>query len=213
MIDPAKLVAFVVVSSFVSLTPGPQMVFVMTQAAWRGHRAGFAALSGLQLGNAAWYLLAGLGLGTLAAAFPAAFTTLTVAGALYLAWLGFKALRHAGEAAEEGAGPPPRATRHALRDTLVVSLSNPKSLVYVLAILPPFIDARSPVMPQIALLAPIGITIDFAIGAIYALAGGGLSKAMQRPAVRQWLERSVGTIFLALAGFILFELIRRSGAL
>ena len=96
MIDPAKLAAFAVVTGLVSLMPGPQMVFVMTQAAWRGPRAGAAALAGLQLGNASWFVLAGLGLGTLALAWPGAFTLLTAVGALYLAWLGLQAWRHAG---------------------------------------------------------------------------------------------------------------------
>lgn len=202
MIDPAKLAAFALVTGLVSLTPGPQMVFVMTQAAWRGPRAGAAALAGLQLGNLTWFVLAGLGLGTLAAAWPKAFTALTVAGALYLGWLGLQALIHAGKSVVED-GPPPRATRHALRDTLLVSLSNPKSLVYVLALLPPFVDPRMPVAPQLALLAVIAISLDVLVGAIYVLAGGGLAAAMRRPAVRLWLERAVGAIFLALAALIL----------
>lgn len=211
MIDPAKLAAFAVVTGLVSLMPGPQMVFVMTQAAWRGPRAGAAALAGLQLGNATWFVMAGLGLGTLALAWPGAFTALTAAGALYLAWLGYQAWRHAGTQPSEEA--PKRASTHALRDTLVVSLSNPKSLVYVLALLPPFIDPHQPVVPQLALLAAIAITLDLTVGAIYVAAGGGLSAVMDRPAVRLWFERAIGTIFLILAASILFELARRGGAL
>jgi threonine/homoserine/homoserine lactone efflux protein len=211
MIDPAKLAAFAVVTGLVSLMPGPQMVFVMTQAAWRGPRAGAAALAGLQLGNATWFVLAGLGLGTLAAAWPQAFTALTVAGALYLAWLGAQALRPANGSADDDALPPRRATAHALRDTLMVSLSNPKSLVYVVALLPPFVDARAPVAPQLALLAAIAIALDVAVGCVYVLAGGGLAAAMRRPTVRVWLERSVGTIFVVLAMLILVDLVRRGG--
>src|SRR6188768_3525218 len=103
MIDPAKLAAFAFVTGLVSLMPGPQMIFVMTQAAWRGPRAGAAALAGLQLGNATWFVMAGLGLGALAAAAPGAFTLLTAAGGLYLAWLGVQALRHAGRQGGEPA--------------------------------------------------------------------------------------------------------------
>jgi len=211
MIDPAKLAAFALVTGFVSLVPGPQMVFVMTQAAWRGPRAGAAALAGLQLGNATWFVMAGLGLGTLALAWPSAFTVLTAVGAIYLAWLGLQALRHSGTA-EEGEAPR-RATRHALRDSLVVSLSNPKSLIYVLALLPPFVDPLQPVAPQLALLAAIAISLDLSIGLIYVAAGGGLSGAMSRPAVRLWLERGIGTIFLVLATVILADLVRRGGAM
>ena len=212
MIDPAKLAAFAVITGLVSLMPGPQMVFVMTQAAWRGPRAGAAALAGLQLGNATWFVMAGLGLGTLALAWPGAFTALTAAGALYLAWLGFQAWRHAGTQ-PEGEAPRRALGRHALRDSLAVSLSNPKSLVYVLALLPPFVDPGMPVAPQLALLAAIAIALDLAVGAVYVAAGGGLSAAMNRPAVRLWLERAIGTIFLVLAAAILVELARRGGAM
>lgn len=210
MFDPAKLAAFAVVTGLVSLMPGPQMVFVMTQAAWRGPRAGAAALAGLQLGNATWFLMAGLGLGALAAAAPGAFTLLTAAGALYLAWLGFQAWRHAG--AEPGEQAPRRATRHALRDSLAVALSNPKSLVYVLALLPQFVDPELAVAPQLALLAAIAIALDLSVGLIYVAAGGGLSAAMARPAVRLWFERAIGTIFLVLAAVIFVELARRGGS-
>ena len=211
MIDPAKLAAFAFVTGLVSLMPGPQMVFVMTQAAWRGPRAGAAALAGLQLGNATWFVMAGLGLGTLALAWPAAFTALTAAGALYLAWLGLQAWRHAG--AQPLAEAPPRASRHALRDSLAVSLSNPKSLVYVLALLPPFVDPRLPVAPQLALLAAIAIALDLTVGAIYVAAGGGLSAAINRAAVRLWFERAIGAIFLVLAAAVLADLARRGGAI
>jgi homoserine/homoserine lactone efflux protein len=214
MIDPAKLAAFAAITGLVSLMPGPQMVFVMTQAAWRGPRAGAAALAGLQLGNATWFVLAGLGLGTLAIAWQRAFTALTAAGALYLAWLGWQALRHAGRraAAEPVDAAPPRRSRHALHDSLVVSLSNPKSLVYVLALLPPFVDPRLPVAPQLVLLAAVAIALDLAVGAVYVAAGGGLAAAMSRPAVRRWFERAIGATFLALAAAILVELARQGGA-
>ena len=209
MIDPAKLAAFALVTALVSLVPGPQMVFVMTQAAWRGPRAGAAALAGLQLGNALWFVMAGLGLGTLALAWPSAFTVLTAVGAIYLAWLGLQALRHSGTA--EAGEVPKRATRHALRDSLAVSLSNPKSLVYVLALLPPFVDPRLPVAPQLVLLAAVAIALDLAVGAVYVAAGGGLAAAMSRPAVRRWFERAIGVTFLALAAAILVELARQGG--
>jgi threonine/homoserine/homoserine lactone efflux protein len=208
MIDPAKLATFATVTALVSLMPGPQMVFVMTQAAWRGPRAGAAALAGLQLGNATWFILAGLGLGALALAWPGAFTTLTAAGALYLGWLGLQALRKAGHAgtSDEAEAAPRRAGRHALRDSLAVSLSNPKSLIYVLALLPPFVDAHQPVAAQLAVLGAVAIAIDVMIGTVYVVAGGGLSAAMHRPRVRLWLERGVGTVFVVLALTILVSL-------
>ena len=206
MIDPAKLATFATVTALVSFVPGPQMIFVMTQAAWRGPKAGAAALAGLQLGNATWFVLAGLGLGALALAWPGAFTLLTAAGALYLAWLGLQALRHAGQVEADGTAPPPRASGNALRDSLAVSLSNPKSLIYVVALLPAFVDADRPIAPQLAQLAAIAISLDIMIGAVYIAAGGGLAAAMRKPHVRLWLERGIGTVFLVLAATILVGL-------
>ncbi|WP_347303996.1 LysE family translocator [Croceibacterium sp. TMG7-5b_MA50] len=207
--DPAKLLLFTTVTASVSIVPGPQMVFVLTQSAWRGHRAGFAALGGLQLGNLCWFAAAGLGLGTLALAWPRAIGVLAAAGALYLAWLGWQAIAGARRDAPHGAAAP--RSRHALRDSLAIALGNPKSLVYVLALLPPFLDFSQPLASQLMVLAAIAVACDMAVGVIYVAAGSGLAAAMSKPVVRLWLERVIGTIFLILAAGILVELVRGGG--
>jgi len=212
MIDPARLAAFTLVTATTSLVPGPQMVFVMTQAAWRGPRAGLGALAGLQLGNLTWFVMAGLGLGTLAKTSPHAFTLLAVVGAFYLAWLGVKAIRHAqssGETAEDVR--PGRAAAGGLRASLAIALSNPKSLVYILALLPPFVDPRQPIAPQLAVLAAIAIGCDVAIGVAYVAAGNRLAAAMQRPDLRARLDMGVGIVFLAIAAGVIVSIIDLGG--
>jgi len=210
MIDPARLAAFVLVTGTTSLVPGPQMLFVMTQAAWRGPRAGLGALAGLQLGNLIWFVMAGLGLGTLAAAAPHAFTGLAVAGAFYLAWVGIKAIRQARDGAAPDA-PPRRAAAGGLRASLAIALSNPKSLVYVLALLPPFVDPRLLVAPQLALLAAIAIACDVLVGVAYIAAGSRLAAAMQQPHLRARLDLGVGVVFLLIAAGIVANLLHRGG--
>lgn len=218
MLDPARLAAFALVTITTSLVPGPQMIFVLTQTAWRGPRAGMAALAGLQLGNLAWFVMAGLGLGTLANAAPQAFTLLAVAGAAYLAWLGLQAIRHASRSTESS-GPahagetvppltraPAGASTGGLRASLAIALSNPKSLVYVLALLPPFVDPHQPVAPQLAVLAAVAITCDVLVGAAYVAAGSRLATAMQRPALRGRLDVAVGCVFIAIAAGIMVRL-------
>ena len=207
-IDPEKLAAFAVVTGMTSLIPGPSMLFVLNQSVWRGTRSGAAALAGMQLGYLVWWLMAGLGLGTLAAAFPWAFRVLAFGGALYLAWLGAQALRH--HAAVEGEAPAVRRppTAHPMRDGVVVALSNPKSLVYIVALLPPFVDARAPVGPQLVVLAAIAFAIDIALGALYILAGTRLATAMSDPVKRRRLDLSVGVVFMLIALGILVELVR-----
>ncbi len=209
MIDPERLAAFMLMTAATSLVPGVSMLFVMGQAIRGGWRSGAAALAGMQLGYIGWWLLAGLGLGTLAAAFPLAFRLLGVGGALYLAWLGFQAIRHAGETADEDQAEQPRLSRHAFRDAVFVALGNPKSLIYIVALLPPFVDARAPVPPQLVVLALVAMAIDIAIGAIYIGAGQRLAAAMRRPAARRRLDIAVGAIFVAVAVGILADIALR----
>ena len=206
MIDPAKLAAFAIMSAAASLVPGPSMLFVMGQSIWRGGRSGAAALVGVQLGYVWWWFLAAVGLGTLAVTFPLALHVLALAGALFLCWLGFSAFRSADEPVGEQARPK-KLSSHAFRDGILVAMSNPKSLVYIVALLPPFVDARSAIVPQLAVLAVIAMVIDVAIGAIYILAGNGLARAMNRERPRKWIHRGVGTIFFFIAIAILADLI------
>nr|WP_166175787.1 LysE family translocator [Altererythrobacter segetis] len=207
MIDAEKLAAFALVSGMTSVVPGPSMLFVMGQAMWRGTRSGATALAGVQIGYIGWWILAALGLGTLAAAFPLAFRALAIGGALYLGWLGAQALRHAGAGAGEGREPARKPSPHAFRDGVFVALSNPKALIYIVALLPPFVDRHEPIVPQLVLLAAVAIAIDVALGALYVGAGSRLSAAMARPRTRMWLDRAVGTIFVVIGLAILGELV------
>jgi threonine/homoserine/homoserine lactone efflux protein len=205
MIAPERLAAFALMSGAASLVPGPSMLFVMGQTVWRSGRSGAAALAGVQFGYIWWWLLAALGLGALAAAFPVALHLLAFAGASYLAWLGFGALRSAGN--PDGQTRTGKPSTHAFRDGVFVAMSNPKSLVYIVALLPPFVDDRSPVVPQLVVLALVAMAIDVALGAVYILAGNGLARAMTRAATRKWIDRSVGAIFLVIAIGILADLV------
>jgi len=206
MIELERLAAFALVTATTSLVPGPSMLFVLSQSIWRGARSGGAALAGLQLGYVLWWLLAGLGLDTLAAAFPLAFRVLAIGGALYLAWLGVQALRQAGRTPEDGAKPRRQPTRHAFRDGILVAIGNPKSLVYIVALLPPFVDPHDPVWPQLLVLGVLAIAIDIMLGLVYIFAGSRLAAAMERPATRRNLDIAVGTIFILIAIAVLVEL-------
>lgn len=205
MISSEKLAAFALMSAAASLVPGPSMLFVMGQSVWRGGRSGAAALAGVQFGYVWWWVLAALGLGSLAAAFPFALHLLAFAGACYLAWLGFSALRSTGRP-EGGASSRKGPSSHAFREGILVAMSNPKSLIYIVALLPPFVDARSPVVPQLVLLAALAMAIDVGLGTAYILAGHGLARAMTREATRRRLDHAVGAIFLAIAAAIFADL-------
>ena len=165
------------------------------------------SLAGVELGYMLWYVLAALGLGTLAARVPAAFTVLAIAGALYLAWLGVQALRHAGEGAGKSSVQSEKRSTHPFYAGFVVAISNPKSLIYIAVLLPPFVDPRSAIVPQLVLLGAIAISLDVALGLVYVGAGSRLARAMERPHTRRWLDSAVGLVFIAIAIGILAELV------
>ena len=203
MIDAEKLAAFALVTATTSLVPGQSMLFVMGQAVWRGARSGWAALLGMQIGYLVWWVLVALGLGTLAAAYPLAFRVLAFAGIGYLAWLGITAIRHSFHAGEK-APPTARApSRHAFRDGILIAIGNPKSLIYMLAIIPPFVDTASPLGPQIVLLALLALAIDL----LYIGAGQRLARVMERAATRRWIDRAIGALFLVIAAIVFGEML------
>ena len=207
MIDAEKLAAFALVTATTSLVPGQSMLFVMGQAIWRGAKSGWAALLGMQVGYIAWWVVAALGLGTLAAAYPLAFRMLAFAGIAYLAWLGLQAIRHSFHPDEGNPEAVRQPSRHAFRDGIFIAIGNPKSLIYMVAIIPPFIDPGLSVPPQIAILALLALAIDLPIGALYILAGQRLARAMERAATRRWIDRAIGALFLLIAALILVELL------
>ncbi len=194
-----------------SLVPGLSMLFVMAQTVGRGWRGGAAALAGMQVGYIVWWVLAALGLGTLAAAFPLAFTALAIGGAAYLAWLGIAALRHAlaaGRDIADGARTA-RPSKAAFRDGILVAISNPKSLVYMVALLPPFIDPDAAIVPQIGVLAITGLAIDVGVGAAYIAAGNRLAGRMHEPRIRRRVDIAVGATYLLIAVGILADMLLR----
>lgn len=208
MHDPARLLAFAVLTAAVSIVPGPNMLFVLGQSAWRRARGGALALAGMQIGNAGWFVLAGLGLGTLLEASPLAFRALTLGGAAYLAWLAVQAWRHAASPSVDPGQGPQRLSERPFRDGMLVAMSNPKSLVYVAALLPQFVDAREPIAVQLAILAVIGIAVDVAVGTAYILAGSRLAAAMTDPSWRRAVERGVAVTFMAIALGVLASAVR-----
>lgn len=207
MIDAEKLTAFALVTGLTSLVPGASMLFVLSQSVWRGARSGATALLGLQFGYILWWILAALGLGTLAAAFPIAFRILAIGGALYIAWLGIQALRDSRTTAAS-AKPAREPTAHALRDGLLVALGNPKSLIYIIAVLPPFVDPDQHVAGQLIILAIVAMSLDLMVGSLYIVAGTRLARLMTQGTSRQRLDMAVGAIFLAISAAILIGLLR-----
>ncbi|WP_415921370.1 LysE family translocator [Tateyamaria sp. SN6-1] len=193
MVDPVLLLAFIPAGLALNLTPGADMMFCLGQGLRAGPRAALAASAGISAGSFVHTGLAGLGLGALVAAVPLAFEVIRWLGVAYLLWLAVQTLRHrAGEVAV------PVVPRQAFRAGLMVNLSNPKVILFVLAFVPQFVSPEAgPVLPQFlifgALLALGGFVINGAVGVFAAGAGRRFARGSR---VLDYISASV---FAALA--------------
>jgi len=205
MIDPILLLAFIPAGLALNLTPGADMMFCFAQGARSGWRAALAASAGISAGAFVHVTLAGLGLGALITSFPWLFGAIRWVGAAYLLWLAWKTLRAplvAGDAA-------PRASRRAFRDGLIVNLSNPKVILFILALLPQFVDPARAILPQFlvygGVLALGGFVVNGLVGASSARIGRML---LRNPRAERGLRIASSSIFAALAARIGWEAAR-----
>ena len=196
MIALGQALAFLPAGLALNLAPGPDMAFCLGQGLRGGPRPAWAASAGVAVGAMIHVTLAGLGLGAVLGAVPHAFDAIRWIGVAYLVWLAVTTLRGSGEEADL---PPIRPSR-AFRQGLVVNLTNPKVILFVLAFLPQFTDPARPLLPQFlllgALLALGGMAVNGAVG---ALAGGAGRRFVTSARVRLWLGRASAAIFAGLA--------------
>lgn len=205
MIDPILLLAFIPAALALNLTPGADMMFCFAQGIRSGPRAAIAASAGISAGAVVHVLLAGLGLGALVAAFPWLFGAIRWIGAGYLLWLAWKTLRTPLVAE---AGPLPSSSR-AFRDGLVVNLSNPKVILFILALVPQFIDPARPVLPQFLACGAVLAAGGFVINGLVGVFSGRIGRMLLRsPRTERGLRTATSTIFAALAARIGWEALR-----
>ena len=199
---PDNFVAFMGITTLVSLAPGANTMFVMSQSALRGHRAGIAAGLGIEVSNVVYFLLIAFGLATVVATSEGVFDFLKWMGALYLAILGVLAFGRSFQKQQ----PPPvtevpvvKASHGAFIDGLMIGLGNPKTIIWFLTLLPQFINKDRDVFAQTMTIAVVGTIIDIAVQWLYVYAGGALSRFLGKPDIRAWFERGIGIIFMGLA--------------
>ena len=200
MIDPWTLLTFVPAALALNLTPGADMMFCLGQGLRGGPRAAMAANLGIALGGMVHVGVAGLGLGALVAAHPALFDAIRWLGVAYLLWLAWKSLRASGLPDMPSVSP-----RRAFREGLMVNLTNPKVILFVLAFIPQFLDPAGPILPQFLLFGGIlslgGLLVNGAVG----LAAGGLAGRLMRSArFATVLGRLSAVIFAGLAARLAF---------
>ena len=196
--------AFFSVAVLLALAPGPDNLFVLMQSATGGRRTGFAVLSGLMLGVMLHTLAVALGLAALFAASSAAFTVLKLVGAAYLLYLAWGAWRAPPMlAAGAGGGAPARPSpwsRLMLRG-VVMNLTNPKVVLFFLALLPQFVQpGRGSVAGQILSFGLLFILAGALVfGAIVLAADALRSRLAGSARAQRLLNRAAALVFTGLA--------------
>jgi homoserine/homoserine lactone efflux protein len=166
-IAPSTWLNFAVVALLVSLVPGPAFIVVLSTALRRGYRAGLYANAGVVAGDAIYFFLAAVGLGSLLAASYWAFTIVKWLGVTYLIYLGLHSLLCPASEIVRGSSAP-RSGRKAFVTAVTVQLANPKLLLFLVALVPQFIDVGRPVAAQFAVL---GATLMLTDAVVYSIVG------------------------------------------
>ncbi|RCV55446.1 LysE family translocator [Marinitenerispora sediminis] len=184
MPTPTTLLAFSVASLVIVLIPGPSVLFVLSRAMVAGRRTALRTAVGNGLGGMVPVLTVAVGLGALVTRFAPLFTAVKLAGAAYLVYLGVQAIRHRHQLAESLDAAPEAAVRpgRAVWDGFVVGATNPKTLVFFVAVLPQFVDpAAGQASLQMLVLGTLAVAIGVASDSCYALLVG---------TVRGWFVRA-----------------------
>ena len=198
-----SLLLFMTAALALNVTPGPDMLYVIARSTGDGLRAGIASALGIGAGTLVHIAALALGLSALLRAYPLAYDVIRWAGALYLVWLGIRAIYGAREPVSAVERPPASLSRIFLQGA-ITNVLNPKVALFFLAFLPQFVDpARGNPVFQIVMLGLLFNLSGTLVNIGVALAAGRAtswvrSRDTQNPAVVVVLRCVTGVIFMAL---------------
>lgn len=205
----AHLWLFAVMVFGIVVLPGLDMAYVMASALVDGRRSGLLAVAGIVVGGAVHVAMGALGLAVLLGVFPAAFNALLLAGALYIAWIGWSLWRGAtalGDVAEV-ADMRPRAGAATFVRAVATCLLNPKAYVFMLAVFPQFLRPEYGAMAPQALALWLIIAVNQVViyGAMALGAAGARGWLRTHPAQQVLLGRAVGLVLMGAALWTAWE--------
>lgn len=178
------------------LTPGPNMIYLVSRSIAQGRAAGLISLAGTGTGFLAYMTMANVGLAVVFVAVPWLYVGLKTAGVVYLAYLAWKTLRPGGAGVFEARALAPDSNWKLFRMGLVTNLLNPKAAVMYLALIPQFInpDAGHTAVQGLT-LGSIQIAVSLTINALIMLGAGSIAGFIAaRPAWTRWQRRITGSL-------------------
>jgi len=197
----SNLTAFALVTLGLALTPGPNMMYLVSRSISQGRVAGLISLSGVAVGFLCYMLSAAFGITALLLAVPYAYDALRFGGAVYLLYLAWQAVRPGGRSPFQVRVLPADSKQRLFIMGLVTNLLNPKIAVLYLSLLPQFIDpAQGGVLAHSLLLGATQVAISVSINAVIAMTAGTIAVFLaRRPwwlVAQRWL---MGTVLAGMA--------------
>ncbi|MES1212914.1 MAG: LysE family translocator [Leifsonia sp.] len=182
MVPPSHLLTFAIAAALLIALPGPSVLFVIGRTLALGRRAGLLSVVGNAGGMLVQTSLVALGVGAIVAQSIVVLTVIKFAGAAYLVFLGIQAIRHRREVSAPVEQGPARSTLRLLGEGFVVGITNPKSIIFFVAILPQFIDPAAGTIPlQLAELGLVFVLLALVMDSTWVFTAG---------AARHWFGRS-----------------------
>jgi threonine/homoserine/homoserine lactone efflux protein len=201
MLHASSLLGFALLALGMVLTPGPNMVYVVSRSICQGRRAGLISLGGVGVAFVVYMLAAALGITSLLMAVPFAYDALRLAGATYLGYLAWQALKPGGRSPFAVQNLPIDSPRRLFAMGFMTNLLNPKVALLYLSLLPQFIDPTSgSVFAQAVLLGTVQIAISLSVNGMLAIAAGSIARFLgTRPVWLAVQRRLMGTMLAGLA--------------
>jgi homoserine/homoserine lactone efflux protein len=195
--------AFFAASWAISISPGAGAVAAMSSGVNHGFARGYFTTFGLVLGMWTQVLVVGVGLGALVAASSTAFGVIKWLGVAYLVWLGIAQWRAPATPMTASSDTAVTVTRRSLvLRAWVINALNPKGTVFMLAVMPQFINLAQPLLPQYLIIAATLAFTDLVVMAVYVALAARVLGALKSPAHIRAMNRSFGGLFV-LAGSLL----------
>ncbi|MGI3744002.1 LysE family transporter [Pseudomonas sp. 15A4] len=187
----------------ISLSPGAGAIASMSSGLQYGFWRGYWNALGLQIALVVQIAVVAVGLGAVLATSALAFTLIKWFGVAYLVYLGIKQWRALpSDLADESAVRPVGKPLVLMARGFLVNISNPKALVFILAILPQFIDTHLPLLPQYLIIASTMVCVDLIVMAGYTGLASKVLRALKTPKQQRRMNRTFAGLFVSAAAFL-----------
>jgi threonine/homoserine/homoserine lactone efflux protein len=202
-----SLLGFAVISFGMALTPGPNMIYLISRSITQGPAAGMVSLGGVALGYAFYMLCAAFGITAFLLAVPYAYDALRLSGAVYLLWLAWQAVKPNGRSPFQVRELKIDGPKKLFAMGFITNLLNPKIAMIYLALLPQFIDpTQGSVLWESLVLGSIQTLISISVNGLIALSAGSIASFLgTRPSWLMVQRYLMGTVLAGLAVKIAFE--------